>query len=65
LQGANTVKTIHVIEKLGTPTKRPKVLVCYEFHSGIFDEKKDLMFTTEPRLFSIKTIVVLTSIWSN
>jgi hypothetical protein len=48
IQGTNTMKTIHVIKKLGTPTKRPKVLVCYDFHSGISDEKEDLMFTTEP-----------------
>ncbi len=65
IQGASIVKTIHVNKKLGAPTKRPKVLVCYEFHYGIFDEEQDFMFTTKPRLFSIKTIVVLTSVWSN
>jgi len=65
IQGTNTIKTIFVTKKLGTPTKHPEVLVCYDFHSGIFDKKKDLMFATKPRLFSIGIIVVLASIWSN
>jgi hypothetical protein len=39
------------------------VLVCYDFHFGIFDEEEDLMFATELGLFSIGTIVVLTSNW--
>ncbi len=39
IQGAGIVKTIYVTKKLGAPTKRPKVLVCYEFHYGIFDEE--------------------------
>jgi hypothetical protein len=34
------------------------VLVCYDFHYGIFDEKEDLMFATKLGLFSIGTIVV-------
>jgi hypothetical protein len=37
------IRTIHVIKKLGAPTKHPKVLVCYDFHYGIFDEEEDLM----------------------
>jgi hypothetical protein len=41
------------------------VLVCYDFHYGKFDEKEDFIFSTKPRLFSIGTIVVLTSLWSN
>jgi hypothetical protein len=45
------------------PTKHAKVLVCYDFHSRIYDEKEDLMFITEPRLLSIGTIVVLTLVW--
>jgi hypothetical protein len=31
----------------------------------MFDEKEDLIFATKLRLFSIGTIVVPTSIWSN
>jgi len=32
------------------------VLVCYDFHFGIFDKEEDLMFPIEPGLFSIGTI---------
>ncbi len=48
IQGTNLVRTIHVTKKLGGPTKWPKVLICYDFHSGIYDEEEDLMFTIEP-----------------
>jgi hypothetical protein len=54
------VITIFIINKLGTPTKRPKMLVCYDFHSGIFDKEEDLMFATEPKLCSIGTISIPT-----
>ncbi len=64
IQGNNTIKTIFVTKKLGAPTKHPRILICYDFHFKIF-EKEDFMFATKPRLFSIGTIVVLTSIWSN
>jgi hypothetical protein len=60
----NIVKTIHVIKKLGAPTKLPKLLVCYDFHFRISNEKEDLMFATKPRLFSLGTIVVPTLICS-
>jgi hypothetical protein len=59
LQRTNTIKTRHVTKKLGVPIKHPKVLVCYDFHFGIFDEKEDLMFATKLGLFSIGTTVVL------
>jgi hypothetical protein len=65
VQGACIVKIIPIIRKLGPPTKRPKVLVCYDFHFIIFDQEENLMFATELGLFSITTIVVLTSVWSN
>jgi len=61
IQGADTVRNIHVTKKLGAPTKCPEILICYDFHFEIFDEEKDLMFAIELRLFSIGTIVVLTS----
>jgi hypothetical protein len=65
IQGVNIVKTIPVTKKLGAPTKRLEILVCYDFHFGIFDEEKDLMFDIELGVFSIGTIVVPTSVWSN
>jgi hypothetical protein len=46
IQGASTIRTIPIIKKLGALTKRLEVLVCYDFHYGIFDEKEDLMFAT-------------------
>jgi hypothetical protein len=36
------------------------MLICYDFHYGIFDEKEDLMFTIESGLFSIGTIAIPT-----
>jgi hypothetical protein len=46
MQGIGTIMTIPIINKLGAPTKRLKVLVCYDFHFGISDEEEDLMFAT-------------------
>ncbi len=39
------------------------MLACYDLHFGVYNEKEDLMFAIEPRLFSIGTIVVLTLVW--
>ncbi len=61
-QGTCTIKTIHVTQILGVQTKRPKVLVCYDFHSKIFDEEEDMIFGTKLDLFSIGTILVHTQI---
>jgi hypothetical protein len=63
IQGTDIIRTIHVAKKLGAPTKCPKILVCYDFHFRIFDKEEDLMFATKHGLCSIKTIIVLTSIW--
>jgi hypothetical protein len=59
IQIIGTIKTIPITKKLGVPTKHPKMLVCYAFHFGIFDEEENLMFATKLGLFSIGTIVVL------
>ncbi len=63
IQGANTIRNILIIRKLGAPIKCLEVLVCYDFHSRISNEEEDLMFVTEPGLFLIGTIIVHTSIW--
>ncbi len=34
------------------------MLVCYDFHSGIFDEEDNLMFAIKPELFLIGTIAI-------
>jgi hypothetical protein len=62
IQGIGTIRTIHVTKKLGVQTKRPKVLVCYDFHFGISNEKEDVMFATKLNLFSIGNIAILTHI---
>jgi hypothetical protein len=46
IQGIGIVRTIHVTKKLGAPSKHPKMLVCYDFRSCIFDEEEDFMFAT-------------------
>jgi hypothetical protein len=46
IQGADTVRTIPITKKFRKPTKRPKVLICYDFHFRTFDEEEDLMFAT-------------------
>jgi hypothetical protein len=45
LQGVGTVRTILNGKKLGAWTKCLEILVCYDFHYGICDEKEDLMFS--------------------
>jgi hypothetical protein len=56
------VETIPIIKKLGAQTKRPKVLVYYDFHFRILHEKEDVMFATKLDLFSIWTIEIPTHI---
>jgi hypothetical protein len=62
IQGTDIVKTMHVTNKLGVQTKRPKVLFCYDFHYGITNDKKDVMFTIKLDLFSIGNITIPTQI---
>jgi hypothetical protein len=62
IQGTGIIRTILVTKKLRAANKQPKVLVCYDFHFGIFDEEKDLMFVIKVGLFSIGTIVVPTPV---
>jgi hypothetical protein len=52
IQGTSIMRTIHVTNKLGVSTKRPEVLVCYDSHSKIFNEKEDVMFAIDLDLFS-------------
>jgi hypothetical protein len=47
IQGTSIIRTIPITKKLGAPTKRPNVLVCYDFHSGISNKEEDLMFATK------------------
>jgi len=62
IQGTRTIRTIPITKKLGVQTKRPKVLVCCDFHFGIFDEEEDVMFATKLDMFLIGTIALPTHI---
>jgi hypothetical protein len=44
---------------MGAKTKRPQILVCNELLEGLIDEEEDLIFETDPKLFSINTITIL------
>ncbi len=45
VQGNGTFKTIISIDrKLGTKTRRPQVLVCYDLMERSIDEEEDLIF---------------------
>jgi hypothetical protein len=46
IHGMGTLRTIHVTKRHGGQTKKPKVLICYDFHSRILNEK-DVMFVIE------------------
>jgi hypothetical protein len=43
---------------LGVETKRPQVLVYCDLMEGLTDEKEDLIFEIEPKLFTIGTIIL-------
>ncbi len=58
IQGIGIVRTIPITKKLGGQTKRPEILMCYDFHSRISNEKKDVMFAVKLNLFSIGTIII-------
>jgi hypothetical protein len=41
-------RTIVMIKHLGAKEKWPKMLLCYDYHNGIIDEKEDIIFATKP-----------------
>ncbi len=41
---------------MGAETKRPQILVCYDLMKGLTNEKEDLIFEIEPKLFLIDKI---------
>ncbi len=49
---------------MGAETRRPQILICYDLMQGLIDEEEDLIFETEPELFSIGTITLLEEIVS-
>jgi hypothetical protein len=61
IQGNGIVKTITVTKHLGDEIRKPKMLLCYDYQNGITHEE-DIIFATELKLFSIKTINLLQTI---
>jgi hypothetical protein len=55
IQGNGRVRTITITKHLGGEVRRPKGLLCYDYQNGITIEK-NIIFTTEPKLFSTRTI---------
>jgi len=47
---------------LGGEVRKPKMLLCYDYQNGITNEKEDIIFAIEPKLFSIGTINLLETI---
>jgi hypothetical protein len=49
-------KRIGQSKHLGSVVTRLKVLLCYNYQNGITDEKENIIFVIEPKLFSLGTI---------
>jgi len=64
IQGNGTIGTIIVTKHLGGEVRRPEVLLCYDYQNGIIDEKEDITFIIESKLFSIGTISLSETIQS-
>ncbi len=57
IQGGNgIIKTIILIKQLRGEVRRLKMLLCYDYQNDIIDEEEDIIFATEPKLFSLGTI---------
>jgi hypothetical protein len=48
IQGNGTVQTIIITKHLGSEVRRPEVLLYYNYHNGITNEKEDIIFATKP-----------------
>jgi len=49
---------------LGNEVRRLEVLLCYNYQNGVTNEKKDIIFVIELKLFSIGIISLLETIQS-
>ncbi len=59
IHGNGIIRTIAMIKHLRSYVKQLEVLWCYDFLNGITNEEEDVMFESEPKLFSIGTISYL------
>ncbi len=48
VQGNGMVKTIVMTKHLGAKVEQPKMLLCYDYHNGIINEKEDIIFVIKP-----------------
>ncbi len=53
------MKTIIITKHLGGEVRKPKMLMCYDYHNGIINEEEYIIFSIKPKLFSIGTISYL------
>jgi len=53
IQQNGIVKIITITKHLGGEVRRPKMLLCYDYQNDITNDEKDIIFATEPKLFSI------------
>jgi hypothetical protein len=56
IQANGTIRTITVTKHLGNEVRRPKMLLCYDYQNGITNEKKNIIFVTKPKVFSVGRI---------
>jgi len=56
LQGNGIIRTITITKHLGGEVRKVELLLCYNYHNGIIDEEKDIIFATQLELFSIRII---------
>jgi hypothetical protein len=59
IQRNGTIRTIVVTKHLGVEVKQLEMLLCYDYQNGIINEKEDIIFVRELKLFSINTISLL------
>jgi hypothetical protein len=59
IQGNGTIRTIIITKHLGGEVRKLKMLLCYDHQNGITNEEEDIIFATEPKLFSIRTTSLL------
>ncbi len=64
IQGNWTIWTITITKHLGSEVRRLEVLLCYDYQNDVTDEKKDIIFVIELKLFSIGIISLLETIQS-
>ncbi len=58
IEGNGMVWIIVVTKDLDNNTRCPKVLLCYNLMEGVTYEKEEILLTTKPNLFTLRTITL-------